>query len=33
MTDETQSAWELEEEARAVNAMHCEPLPGMVKKR
>jgi hypothetical protein len=31
--DELQSAWELEQEARAVNAADWEPLPGMVKKR
>lgn len=26
-------AWELEQEARAVNATDWEPLPGMVRKR
>ncbi len=33
MTDGTMMAWELEQEARALNATHWEPLPGMVKKR
>jgi hypothetical protein len=33
MGDEVKPAYELEQEARAVNAMPWEPLPGMVKKR
>jgi hypothetical protein len=33
MTDETKTAWELEQEARATNAEPWEPLPGMAKKR
>jgi len=33
MADEAKAAWELELEARAVNATDWEPLPGMVKKR
>lgn len=33
MTERARSAWELEQEARAINATDWEPLPGMVKKR
>jgi hypothetical protein len=33
MTDEARPAWELENEARAVNAEPWEPMPGMVKRR
>ena len=33
MTDEARPAWELENEARAVNAKPWEPMPGMVKRR
>jgi hypothetical protein len=33
MGGETRPAWELEQEARAVNAPPWEPLPGMVKRR
>jgi hypothetical protein len=33
MTDRAPPAWELEQEARATNAVAWEPLPGMVKRR
>jgi hypothetical protein len=33
MTDKAPAAWQLELEARAVNAQPWEPLPGMAKKR
>jgi hypothetical protein len=33
MAVEWRPAWELEEEARAINATDWEPLPGMVKRR
>jgi hypothetical protein len=33
MADDVKPAWELEQEARAVNAADWEPLPGMTKKR
>jgi hypothetical protein len=33
MAFDMKPAWELEQEARAVNATDWEPLPGMTKKR
>jgi hypothetical protein len=33
MTDKPPPAWELEQEARAINAEPWEPLPGMAKKQ
>jgi hypothetical protein len=33
MAEKARTAWELEAEARAVNATAWEPLPGMAKKR
>jgi len=33
MADETKPAWELEQEARAINATDWEPLPDIVMKR
>jgi hypothetical protein len=33
MADGTKPAWELEQEARAVNVQPWAPLPGMVKRR
>jgi hypothetical protein len=33
MADGVKPAWELEQEARAINAMPWEPMPGMVKRR
>jgi hypothetical protein len=33
MVDDVKPAWELEQEARAVNAGPWEPPPGMIKKR
>ena len=33
MTERVKPAWELEQEARAINAEPWESMPGMVKKR
>ena len=33
MANGLKPAWELEQEARAVNALPWEPMPGMVKRR
>jgi len=33
MADGMKPAWELEREARAVNALPWEPMPGMVKRQ
>jgi len=33
MADDVKPAWELEQEAHAINAADWQPLPGRVKKR
>jgi hypothetical protein len=33
MADETRPAWELEQDARTINATDWQPPPGMAKKR
>jgi hypothetical protein len=33
MADDVKPAWELEQEARTVNATDWQPMPGMIKRR